>query len=321
VGRSLLLLLAVALTAVGGIGLGLAYAPEELAESLREPLLAVLAAGVALVPAELPMDAPERALDLVTGFPLRFVLAPVGLVLLVAMLLPGRGRKSFEEKFDAAMQEPLGADKKSQRRAKKQAAGIARKGMPLEAAELCVSANLFDEAADYFIKAGEFVRAAEIRHDQNRFGESAELYTRGGQPDAAATIYIQQNEPAKAAECYVKSGNVGLAAEAFEKAGDMLRAAQCFDKAEIPREAARCFAASKRWADAARCLEAEILDLGTAGAGAGTQKSDDLAKLHKAAGDAYQRAGDLVKAQAILDTRRPTSRSRAATTRARSSCS
>jgi tetratricopeptide (TPR) repeat protein len=300
VGRSLLLLLAVALMAVGGAGLGLAHAPEPLAESLGEALYAVLAAGVALVPAELPEDAAERALLAVSG-PLRFVLAPAGLVLLVSMLLPGRGRKSFEEKFDAAMQAPIEADKKGQRRARKQAAGIARKGMPLEAAELCLTANLTDEAAGYFIEASEFVRAAEIRHDQNRFVESAELYTKGGQHDAAATIYAQQNEPARAAECYVKSNNLGLAAEAFEKAGDMLRAAQCFDKAEIPREAARCYAASKRWADTARCLEAEILDLGTAGSLAGSQKQEDLARLHKAAGDAYQRAGDLAKAQAILE--------------------
>jgi tetratricopeptide (TPR) repeat protein len=300
VGRSLLLLLAAALTAVGAIGLSFAYLPG-VSDSLRDPVLALLMAAVAIVPAELPEDAAELALDAVTGFPLRFVLAPVGLVMLVSMLLPGRGRRSFEQKFDEAMSAPIQADKKAQRRAKKQAAAMARKGLPLEAAELCFASNLMDDAAGYFIKAEEYVRAAEIRHDQNRFVESAELYSRGGQHDAAATIYVQQNEPGRAAECYVKSGNHGLAAEAFEKAGDLLHAAQCFDKAEIPREAARCYLACKRWVDAARCLEAEILDLGTAGAGMGTAKHEDLAKLFKAAGDAYQRAGDLARAQAILE--------------------
>ena len=288
--RMLMIALAVAFLATGGLGLGIAYGPGGVAETLYDTSVATLEVGLPMLPLELSDDVPRRAVETVAGFPLRFVLAPLGLVLLVSVLLPGGGRskKSAEEEWDDAFaahgeQEPAN-DKKALKRARKEAAAIARKGLPLEAAELCFSACLLDEAANYFIAGEEFVRAAEIRHDQNRFLESAELYSKAGHHDSAAVIYAQQDEHASAAESYVQANNIGLAAECFEKAGNHRRAAECFDLAEIPREAARAYARCEMWADAGRCLEAEILDMGNAGAGAGSQKGEVVAQDHDEVG-------------------------------------
>jgi tetratricopeptide (TPR) repeat protein len=301
----LMLALAVAFLATGGLGLGVAYGPGSVAETLYDTSVATLEVGLPMLPLELSDDVPQRAVETLAGFPLRFVLAPLGLVLLVSTLLPGGGRskKSAEEQWDDAFaaqaeREPQ-SDKKALKRARKEAAAIARKGLPLEAAELCFSAGLLDDAANYFIAGEEFVRAAEIRHDQNRFLESAELYSKAGHHDAAAVIYAQQDEHANAAECFEKAGNIGLAAECFEKAGNHRRAAECFDEAEIPREAARAYARCDLWADAGRCLEAEILDMGSAGAGAGSMKGEEISKLLKTAGGFYERADELGKAQQV----------------------
>ncbi|MGH0028329.1 MAG: protein kinase domain-containing protein [Myxococcota bacterium] len=302
--RALLGSVAVLLLLAGGVGLALAYAPEEWKLRLYDPVSNGLEAALALAPIGLESDAVLSALS---GFPLRFVLAPLGLVLLVATLLPGKGGgprtpkgEMDEEQFAAALQKNAEGDKKSARKARKEAAAIAKKGLPLEAAEICISAGLHDEAANYFIEAEEFVRAAEIRHDQNQFLESAEIYTKAGHHDAAAVIFAQQDEHARAAEAYVEAGNISLAAECFEKAGDHRRAAQSYDSADFPREAARAYAKCELWADAARCLEKEILDLGSAGGGTGTSKGEDLARLYRAAGGFYERADELAKAQAIL---------------------
>ncbi len=195
-----MLLLAVVCLVTGGVGLGIAYAPESVAERLYDTVLAGLAAGLPMLPIEFESDAAGHVIEELAGFPLRFVLAPIGLVLLVATLLPGRTKKTPEEEFDAAFEKVPEPDRKSLKRARKEAAAIAKKGLPLEAAEVCFSVSLFDEAADYFIAAEEFVRAAEIRHDQNRFLESAELYSKAGHHDSAAAIYAQQDGHASAAE-------------------------------------------------------------------------------------------------------------------------
>jgi tetratricopeptide (TPR) repeat protein len=298
-------MIAVVLLLVGGVGLALAYGSDDLREQLYDPVSGGLEAALALAPLELSGD---DALEAISAVPLRFVLAPLGLVLLVGTLLPGRdgsGKRPpkgemDEASFAAALQESEARDKKSTRKAKKEAAAIARKGLPAEAAEICIGAGLLDEAAGYFIDAEEFVRAAEIRHDQNQFLESAELYSKAGHHDAAAAIFAQQDEHARAAEAYTAAGNISLAAECYDKAGDSRNAARSYDEAGFPRDAARAYAKCDLWADAARCLEQEILDQGTAGAGANTGKGEDLARLYRAAGGFHERAGDLDKAQNIL---------------------
>src|SRR5690606_18606160 len=64
--------------------------------------------------------------------------------------------------------EPI-VDRRLARKLERQALAMARKGMVVEAAELCADAGLLDRAAELFTEAGDYVRAAGIRHDQNRF--------------------------------------------------------------------------------------------------------------------------------------------------------
>lgn len=295
VGKILILVVAVLLLAAGGAGLAMAYAPEPYPGTLREALETALESASEFSDA-VPADLAERVPPLLSESLLRFALFPVGLILLIATLLPGR-KSQGADLDDFGRSAP---DKKGLRRAAKEARSIARKGMPLEAAELCFAVDLFDEAAGYFIEAEEFVRAAEIRHDQNRFLESAELYVKSGSHANAATIYAQQDEHALAAESYVEAGNLSLAAEMFEKGGNPLRAGQCFEESGFPREAARAYARCESWDKAAACLAQEILDQGGSNANLDPKKAKELKTLHRTTGEFYERAGDLENAQKIL---------------------
>jgi tetratricopeptide (TPR) repeat protein len=284
---------------VGGLGLLLHYGPEAATERVRPGVEGALAAVIGLVPGDLPRGLPERILTALSDSPLRLVLAPVGLVVLIASLLPGRARESEVEEGDDRFSEPEVGDK-ALRKTKKQAAAIAKKGVPIEAAELCFAVGLLEEAAGYFVDAGELLRAAEIRHDQNRFLESADLYAKAGSHDSAASIYAQQNEHGRAAEAYAHIGSFSLAAESFERAGDHRRAAECFEKAEFPRDAAKAYGRCEQWLKAARCLEREIVDMGSLGAGQNPEKEADLQNLYRATGGFYEMAGELERAEAIL---------------------
>jgi tetratricopeptide (TPR) repeat protein len=192
-------------------------------------------------------------------------------------------------------------ERRVSKKARRQAATIAKKGMPLEAAELCFATGLLDEAAKYFIKAEEYVRAAEIRHDQNRFMESAELYARGGQHDAAGVIYSQHEEFGRAAEAYATADDMSVAAEMFEKAGNHLRAAECYEKCEFPRHAAQAYTHCERWEKAALCMEQVLIDEAPIGAGGDSQRDAEYNKLVRMTGHLWERAERLDKALAIFE--------------------
>ena len=284
---------------VGGLGLLLHYGPEALTERVGPGVRGALSAALGLIPGDPPGELPDRVLAALSDSALRFVLAPVGLVLLIASLLPGRVRGEEAEEGDSRFAES-DVDDKALRKTRKQAAAIAKKGVPLEAAELCFAVGLLEEAAKYFVDAGELLRAAEIRHDQNRFLESAELYAKAGSHDSAAAIYAQQNEHGRAAEAYAHIGSFSLAAESFERAGDHRRAAECFEKAEFPREAAKAYGRCEQWLKAASCLEREIVDMGSVGVGQNPEREADLQKLFRATGGFYELAGELERDEAIL---------------------
>jgi tetratricopeptide (TPR) repeat protein len=300
--RSLVIAIAAIALGVGLLGLAGAYAGDvpavEKAQGLGEELL-----GVVL--GELPgpgADAAPELLEAATGAPLRFVIAPVALIVLIAALLPGRGARTVKESAQGGEAEPdFGRthDGSALRKAKKTAAAVARKGHPLEAAELCFSVGLLDEAADYFIAGGEPVRAAEIRHDQNRFLESAELYSKAGSHSAAAVIFAQQGEFARAAESNVEAGNISQAAEMFEKSGDFRRAAECYEKTDFPRDAARCWGKCQQWLRAAKCLDQELVELGAA-ASRDDRAREEYGKLVRMAGQLFQRAGELERAENVF---------------------
>jgi tetratricopeptide (TPR) repeat protein len=294
----LLLLAGVALV-LGGLGLASHYAGNvgavESARGLVEGWLAL-----AFVKGGLDEDLATSVLEALAGFPLRFIVAPLAAVTVIATLLPGRsgGGESAAAAPDDGRPETIGASGKMARKIKKDASALAKKGNPLDAGELCYGAGLLDEAADYFIGAGELVRAAEVRHDQNRFIESAELYSKAGSHSSAAVIFARQGEFARAAESNLEAGNISQAAEMFEKAGDHRRAGECYEKCDFPRDAARAYANCKQWLRAAKCLDQELMEAGAAAA-RDDRAREEFGKLVKMAGTLFTRAGELESAENV----------------------
>ena len=181
----------VLLVLVGALALGLALAPESGALlAAREGLLRGVGALVGIEALGLSPDLPTRLEAMLGAVWMRFVPAPIGLVVLVAALLPGRTSR-FDDDDDEISEEPTRAEARVMKKAKKEAASIARSRSPLEAAEYALERGLLEEAATYFIAGEAFERAAEMRHSQDRFIESAELYAKAGRHDAAGSIFSQ----------------------------------------------------------------------------------------------------------------------------------
>jgi tetratricopeptide (TPR) repeat protein len=301
IGRILVISVALLLLAGGAVALGMAYRPDH--PVVQTALEGVSSAASLLASVEvlgLPEDLPARAESALSGALLRYGLAPLGFLILLAALLPGRkgapASQPQPEEDDRVVQ-----DARILKKARKMAAAAAKKGLPAEAGEVCFANGLLDLAADYFIEAGDPVRAAEIRHDQNRFLESAELHLKGRSFDAAGAIFSQQDEFARAAECYVQAGNKSVAAEMFEKAKDFRRAANCYAESGFPRHAAQAYVKCEMWEKAASCLEEVILEEGTGVGSSEPQKQAEIRKLVRMAGNLYERAGCDSKAEAVLE--------------------
>jgi tetratricopeptide (TPR) repeat protein len=280
----------------GGLGLGMAYLPEQAAVvAAEQAAFALLDVAGTRMGRE---DLPEQVLTALAGFPLRFVLAPLGALVLVAKLLPGRRAAESEESEESF--EVEGPDARMLKRSRKDAAAIAKKGDPLEAAELCFAVGLMDEAADYFMQAGEYVRVAEIRHDQNRFMESAELYGKAGSHDSAAVIYAQQGEYVRAGDAQVQAGNLSVAAEMYEQGNKHRLAAECYDKSEFPRQAAKAYIKCEEWTLAAKRLEDVMVEEAVAASGGDDARRAEYHKVVRMCGHLYERSGDLPKAEEIF---------------------
>lgn len=297
----------------GGIGLLLAYSPHAPLTATATDALASCVAALGGVGVTRPEEAVRSLEQWLTSPALRFALAPVGLVLFIAALIPGRGGKGESEDetargVQAALSAPVAeggaADNRLAKKTERQAAALAKKGEPVAAAELLFSAGCLEKAAKYFIDAEEFVRAAEIRHDQNRFLESAEFYVKGERFDSAGRIFAQQEAFDRAGECYLEIGSTSVAAEMFEKAGDFRRAADCYRDSDFMRHAAAAYVKCKSWMKAAECLEKVFSEdslKATSGGGADPKKIADLNKMIRQAGKLYQRAEAPDKALAILE--------------------
>jgi tetratricopeptide (TPR) repeat protein len=290
--------LGAALLAIGGVALAAALVPEEaLVASARDGLVGL--AG--RVSGESGAESLDAALSHVL---LKFGLAPVGLVLLVGLMRRGgeelpppdeEGPQPAREEF------VLAVDKKTQKKARKQALALAKAGRQQEAADVFFEHGLLEEAAKHFVEAGEFIRAAEIRHDQNRFIESAELYSQAGSHDSAGSIFAQQEEWARAAEAYSEAGNLSVAAEMFEKAEDWRRAADCYEKSDIPRYAAKAYVRCGQWKKAGICLESVISESLNSPGSHDEKRQAETEKLVRMAGDLFVRAGDEGRALKILE--------------------
>jgi tetratricopeptide (TPR) repeat protein len=235
--------------------------------------------------------------------PLPTLLAGAGAALVVATLLAGRaGRGGRQSPSPTSRPELPSLDRRAARKVGRGAHALARKGNVHEAAEACFEAGLLDQAAQYYIDAGEFVRAAEIRHDQNRFLEAAELHLKAGDHETAGSIYAAQGEHKRAAECFHEAGRMTVAGELFEKCGDHRRAAECFREAGFDRQAAKAFIRCQSWKDAAAALEAVILEERTRpGTGQNPQNQRELQTLVLQAGKLYDQAGELERAESVLE--------------------
>ncbi|MBW2495287.1 MAG: tetratricopeptide repeat protein, partial [Deltaproteobacteria bacterium] len=296
VGRILTIAGGFVLFAFGAAALGVAYLPEnEIARVASR--LAVGIGGIALSP--FAEDPREVMAGIQAGFAMRFLAAPVGLIAFVAALLPGSPKIADGTTSDGGTLSPE-TDAGVLRKKRRHASSLAKREGALAAAEYCFDNGLMQDAADYFIEAEQWVRAAEIRHDEERFIESAELYMKGERFDAAGRIFAQQEENARAGDAYSRAGNQGIAAELFEKAGEHLKAAKAYDESGYPRQAAQAYVKCGNWDKAAVCLEQTILEETTGGRGDGF-KNPEVQKLVRMAGNLFERAGQLERAETVLE--------------------
>ncbi len=290
------------LIGLGAIALGLAHQPEH--EFVRMGNhVAARAVVVALKLAGQTEDVRQSADATLNGVFLRFGGVPIGLILLVGAILPGRDRNPIPTEGGEGEQSDfstIAAEPKSSvaRRIRKQAMVLARKGNPVAAAELCLDNGIMDAAANHFIDANQLVRAAEVRHDQNRFAESAELYLRAELPELAARIFSQQDMHLEAAHAYQQAGNQSVAAELFEEAGEHVRAAECYEQSGFPRNAAQAYIKAGMWEKGAICMEQTIAEEMSSSIG-GVQ-SPQVKKFVRMAGNLFARAGLDERAEAVL---------------------
>jgi tetratricopeptide (TPR) repeat protein len=304
IGRWLALVLAFTMLAAGGVALVLTQAAESgPAASLRSFVLEMALRATTVEALAAPPDLPERVETLLIHPLVGWGLAPAGLLLLLVVLLPGRHRvPPPAEKAEEKPQDfVFPVEKKAQKKARKQAAALARAGRALDAAETCFQSGLLEEAAGYYVKAGELVRAAEIRHDQKRFVECAELYLKAGSYESAGAIFSREEEWARAADAYVQAGNHSVAAEMFEKASDWRRAAESYETAEFPRHAARAWVKCAEWRKAAEALELVVIEGMSGAARADPKRQAENSKLVRMCGDLFVRAGLDDRAQAVLE--------------------
>ena len=234
--------------------------------------------------------------------------APVSLALLAAgvVALAGAARlgapRPAATRARAAQPADPPIDRKTRRRAEKEADGLARAGRLREAAEILVECGRFDRAVETFVAAEEFVRAAELRHDQNRFAEAAELFERAGRFESAGTIHAQQSDFARAAEAFVKAGRFSVAAEMFEKLGDHRKAADAWSQVGFHRHAAQAYVRCQDWEKAATSLEQVIAEEGQRlGGGQDVRKQRELRTLILQAGKLFEQSGRPDRAEAVLE--------------------
>ncbi|MDP6980439.1 MAG: protein kinase [Myxococcota bacterium] len=303
--RILLVLLSLPFLVTGTAGLLWAYFPQSsLSLRLSDAMFELVASLIeAQVPDPFDIVHPDTIEDGLSGG-LRFIIAPIGLLMILFASLPRRdGEEAIAE---GGAEESVGnglpaVDKALSKKTAKRAAALAKKGEYAEAGELCFSVDLMDKAAEYFTQGELFERVAEIRHDQNRFTESAEFYLKAGNPSSAATIYAQQQDWHKSAECHLEAGNKSQAAEMFEKAEDYKQAADCFREVEFLRHAAQCYVKAKAWLLAAECLEEVFAEEGAKMNAGDPTAVADFKKLVGQAGKLYMRAKEPGRALDVLE--------------------
>jgi len=178
-----------------------------------------------------------------------------------------------------------------------------------KAAELYLKAGDYKKSAQVMISAGKPARAAALFLEKGNSLEAARLFGVSGAWDKAGDLYTRAGYPLRAAEAYEKNGEFAKAAEAFEKhfmenvsygttyatsttspdqksaffagrnyekAGDLKAALQIYTRGSYFKEAAAVSMATGQFAQAGELF----------------LRGEEPA----AAADAYERAGDRVKA-------------------------
>lgn len=248
----------------------------------------------------LPLDASVILEEWLTSWALRFVVAPVGFILLAIAAGASLSKKDPEEEEESASEDDTQLDRRSRKKLEKSAWALKKQGEFEQGGDMLWSAGLLDKAADCYIEGELFGRAAEIRHDQNRFIESAELHLKDRNPEAAGSIFAQQEEWGRAAECYLTAGGKSVAAEMFDKAEQYGKAAECYEEVEYHRHAASAWVKVKEWGKAASALARTYNDENTKVQN-DPKKAAELTKIARQAGKLFRRAGQLEEAKQILE--------------------
>jgi tetratricopeptide (TPR) repeat protein len=87
-----------------------------------------------------------------------------------------------------------------------------------------------ERAAEFYLKGGDHKKAAQILSDAGKPAKAAALFLEKGNTLDAARLYGQAGAWDKAADLYAKSGYPLRAGEAYDKAGNPLKAAECYEK-------------------------------------------------------------------------------------------
>jgi tetratricopeptide (TPR) repeat protein len=230
--------------------------------------------------------------------------------LLSTMLGPGYARKKLEREIARLKQQDnyLAAGKL-----------LEEAGRHGEAAEAYIQGQEHWAAAATLEKLGRSERAAELYLQAGDHKKGAALFTAAGKPERAAALFLEKGNNLEAARLFAVARQWGTAAELYEKSGYPLRAAEAWEKDGKPLKAAEAYekhfmenvsfsttysataptSEYKSAAQAGRLFEqAGLLDrrLGQPG------KAAELflrAEDHEKAADAFEQAGDTVRASTL----------------------
>lgn len=297
--RTIGTLIGAPLVLLGAVGCAFAYAPPAAAELLQRGLLWVtgVLGGISTEALALPNVVGSLAAG---ATPLVLVGAGIA-VLVAASRLPAEAPLGAAEP-QGGLRPDAPADRKTRRRAEKEADALLKEGRPREAGDVLIECGQLDRAVEAFIKADDLVRAAEVRHDQNRFAEAAELFERAGRFESAGTLFAQQGDFARAAEAFVKAGRFSVAAEMFEKLGEHRKAADAYSQVGFQRHAAQAYVRCREWELAATALEEVITEESQRlGSGQDPQRQRELRTLVLQAGKLFEQAGKLDRAETVLE--------------------
>ena len=250
----------------------------------------------------------------------RFGLAPAGLLLLIAALLPGRRRAAAKTTSAPRDERPKATRARCARRASRPGRSPSA-AAPRTPPSIAFASGLLEEAAAYFIEAEEFVARGR---DPPR-PEPLRRVRRALPPGRASSTPPAASSPAGRAQARrrgatSKAGHKSVAAEMFEKAGDFRRAGDCYAQTDFARHAAKAYVKCNDWKKAAECLDQVIIEESTAPAASDPARQAETRKLVRMAGKLYGRAGQHAKAQAsvragrAVDSGRRSSRSRTEST-------